>query len=167
MIKVVNRINVLALWFLLFGSLVSCQQDQGLENIKVIYAPEDVHVISDVSCEAFEFEFQSVRKEVVIEKRSLLEGIDTRVKELTEKRNKNAIDARIKAYLNYYQQQTDTICFGVLEGIALNGVQMEEDSILAQHFKDMVWVIHRFLASPNAEALLMRTLLAAPTPHVS
>lgn len=131
-----HSIIIRSAWLLIFSLVIGCHDQR---PIKILFAPEDLFTISDVSCESFEYECKSTIRGRIISNVDLKDSIIERIERLEPQLNVSGIDTRIKLFIPRKNNDTDTLCLGRLQGVYLNGVEMKDDSLLLSMVEKEVW----------------------------
>lgn len=128
--------NLFLLWF-----FSSCSNEKGIQEVRIVYAPENININVPATCSDFEFELIDVKRKRISEKGFLRKVDDALGKlkmDLENDFSTKSVDVRIRCFVDY-KEKTDTLCLGEYEGVILNGELMNDNQVLLDLLKSNLY----------------------------
>ena len=137
MVKKMYLLSKKSIFFYIIIIAFACSDDQ-ITEIKVLYLPRGMTVMTPVDCSNIYIFSEHLQK-------GRIKNLNDKIKiknilgQLKPDSNANPVDARIKCFIEYGNNKTDTLCLGEFFGILLNGERMQDDSLLFRIIKSSIY----------------------------
>jgi hypothetical protein len=128
--------------FLAILLLNSCNKEFN-RSIKIKYVGKDATAQYNITCGAFESEYSHMIRDTVIYDKSIFDRVSMYVNDLevydTTREPLLDMDIKIKMFINYSKNKSDTVCLGGYFDTVKNSIVMVDDTLLLNTVSKIIY----------------------------